>query len=74
MTEHKWNILKERGLLTDPEVEVLKIRQSPGVIVYSWACRVLQHCYKTGTLSETQLNRIEENIGICRGLGAKQIA
>ena len=66
--------IQSRGLLTDPEVAVLKVRNSPGVIVYTWVCRILKDCQRKGYISDIQLNRIEENIGICRGLGAKQIA
>jgi hypothetical protein len=78
MTDAKWELLMDRGLLTTDEVDGLKQQGSPGPVLYSWAVDVIRSAFtndpKASTYDAHLMASIEECIGGTRGLGAKQIA
>ena len=45
-----------------------------GVVLYSWCARILKDCVREKELSQEEAQRIELNVGMVRGLAAKQIA
>jgi hypothetical protein len=78
MTDKKWDLLLDRGLLTTDEINSLKKQGSPGVVLYSWAVDVTRSAFtndpKANPYDAHLMAAIEECIGGTRGLGAKQIA
>jgi hypothetical protein len=78
MTDKKWDLLREQGMLYPDEIVMLKKQGSPGVVVYSWALETIQSAFdadpKANLLGAQLLSTIEECIGGTRGLSAKQIA
>lgn len=68
--------LIQRGLLTPSEVEVLLSCGSPGVVLYSWATRIINQSF-TGSSKgspEPILGSLEQCVGGTRGFAAKNIA
>jgi len=87
LDESKWKLLRQRGLLTEEEIEALQLQGSPGVVLYTWAVKgfLLESYSQAGTADRTHpsmpermfvelISNIEQQIGGTRGLAAKQIA
>lgn len=85
MDDSKWSLLQSRGLLTEEEIKALQLQGSPAVVLYSWAVKgLLLESYSGGRAERTHatmpervflelVQAMEQNIGACRGLSAKQI-
>lgn len=81
LNDSKWDVLKQRGLLTDKEIAALQLQGSPAVVLYSRAVRLLRAGPESGgTISMAErtfvefVQPMEAQIGATRGLAAKQIA
>lgn len=78
LDDMKWSVLQRRGLLTEEEVNALKLQGSPAVVLYSWVIQVLREesttAERPGELFNELLRPIEEQYAGTRGLAAKQIA
>jgi predicted membrane chloride channel (bestrophin family) len=74
LSESKWQLLRERGLITPTEEQALQPLKKKPSAVYVWACRIIQDLYSEGKLSAFHAKRMEEHVSGCRGLAAKQIA
>lgn len=74
MDQRKWSILKNKGILLEGEIEQLKAHGSPGVILFSWAVRILRAAVRENEITDRMAANIEEAIQTVRGLAAKQIA
>ena len=64
---NKYGTLMQRGLLTEAEVGLLSANKSPGVVLYSWVCRILKACVREDRLTAQEAQRIEENVSTVRG-------
>lgn len=74
LTEKKWQILRERRLVTaDEETALRDIKKKPSV-VYVWACRLVHDLHERQKLTSFHAKRLEGCLSGCRGLAAKQIA
>jgi len=74
LTERKWAILKERGLVTEEEIAELKPLKKKPSAVYVWTCRLIHELCQKDKLSIVHAQRLEACLSGCRGLAAKQIA
>lgn len=74
LTERKWAILKERGLVTAEEIAELKPLKKKPSAVYVWTCRLIYELHQKDKLSMVHAQRLEACLSGCRGLAAKQIA
>jgi hypothetical protein len=74
LTDRKWAILKERGLVTEEEIaELMPLKKKPSA-VYVWTCRLIHELCQKDKLSIVHAQRLEACLSGCRGLAAKQIA
>jgi len=74
LTDKKWAILKERGLVTDEEIAELMLLKKKPSAVYVWTCRLIHELCQKDKLSIVHAQRLEACLSGCRGLAAKQIA
>jgi len=81
LDDMKWSVLQRRGLLTEEEIQALKLQGSPAVVLYSWSIQVLREEHMMGERSNTAervfselIHPLEQQLGGTRGLAAKQIA
>jgi hypothetical protein len=74
LTEKKWAILKERGLVTEEEIATLMPLKKKPSAVYVWTCRLIHELCQKDKLSIVHAQRLEACLSGCRGLAAKQIA
>ena len=56
MDDYKWQRMVARGLLTKAEVAKLQLQGSPGVIVYSWAIKILRCNHAPASLERNKTN------------------
>jgi len=61
MTDEKWGLLINRGILTEEEVKRLKRQGSPGVVQYSWALDILK-CAPSKTNGNGATSEIESSL------------
>mmetsp|Transcript_44770 Transcript_44770/g.89413 ORF Transcript_44770/g.89413 Transcript_44770/m.89413 type:complete len:251 (-) Transcript_44770:56-808(-) len=74
MKEREWQLLRDRGLITDLECAALKRVEKKPAHVCMWALRLLYRLQHKGKLSEFQANELKMHITGVRGFAAKQIA
>ena len=74
MDKKKWGMLRKIGVLTASEIKQLQAHGSPGVVVMSWAVRVLRTAVRENEMTDRMSYVVEEAMITVRGLAAKQIA
>jgi hypothetical protein len=73
MNDEKWDLMKDRGLLTSEEIVELKKQGSPGVVLNAWAVGAVQDGFNESGGNTLASFHILASIGNTRHFSSKQI-
>ena len=63
LDDAKWSRMVARGMLTREEVAKLQLQGSPGVILYTWAIKVLRFNYRQNQQQQKQQKQQKQRSG-----------